>query len=138
MSKSQQVEEQGKVLRWIAEQPEEVEMLTNRLRQEDMTKADLERLIISLQNRGLDYLLPIYLYLAHDTGMIGYSLERLLFEGFPAVVEEEGVDAVLDEIMQRAEGYHKAMTGEEGAEGKTDAKATNRTDKILHTAENRA
>ena len=138
MSKSQQIEEQGKVLRWIAEQPEEVEMLTNWLKQADMTKADLERLITSLQNRGLDYLLPIYLYLAHSTGMIGYSLERLLFEGFPAVVEKEGMDAVLDEIMQRAEGYHKTMTGEEGAEEKTDERSETETDSVRCPIESRA
>ena len=76
------------------------------------------------------YLIPIYLYLSHGTGMMGYTLERLLFQGFAEVVEKEGMDAVIDEVMQRAEEYHKAMTGEEGAEGKTDAKATDRTDKI--------
>ncbi len=130
MSKSQQFEEQVKVLRWIAERPEEVEMLTNRLRQEDMTASEIGKFLASLQKRKLDYLIPIYLYLSHGTGMMGYTLERLLFQGFAEVVEKEGMDAVIDEVMQRAEEYHKAMTGEEGAEGKTDAKATDRTDKI--------
>lgn len=130
MSKSQQIEEQVKVLRWIAERPEEVEMLTNRLKQEDMTASEIGKFLASLQKRKQDYLIPIYLYLSHGTGMMGYTLERLLFQGFAEVVEKEGMDAVIDEVMQRAEEYHKAMTGEEGAEGKTDAKATDRTDKI--------
>ena len=130
MSKSQQFEEQVKVLRWIAERPEEVEMLTNRLKQEDMTASEIGKFLASLQKRKLDYLIPIYLYLSHGTGMMGYTLERLLFQGFAEVVEKEGMDAVIDEVMQRAEEYYKAMTGEEGAEGKTDAKATDRTDKI--------
>ena len=118
MSKSQQVEEQVKVLRWIAERPEEVEMLTKK--------------------RKLDYLIPIYLYLSHGTGMMGYTLERLLFQGFAEVVEKEGMDAVIDEVMQRAEEYHKAMTGEEGAEGKTDECSETEADSVRHPTESRA
>ena len=136
MGKQEQIKEREKILCWIAEQPEEVEMLTNRLRQEDMTATELERLISSLQSRELDYLLPIYLYLAHGTGMIGYSLEHLLFEGFPEVVKKEGMDAMIDEIMQRAEYYHKAVTG--GKEGTMNAKITDKTDGVFYSTESRA
>lgn len=98
MTKSERTQEVIKIMRWIAEEREMLETITDPNRHDDMTAEDFIRILNAMRANKIEYLIPIFLYFSSTTCLMDYALKSLFFEGLADRVATEGFDRVMEKL----------------------------------------
>lgn len=86
------------VASWITSCPEDAELLLDADRQERLSPLDHLRLIESLQEKGLEFLIPIFLYISMDSCVMDSALSLLKYQCLTMQMEISGFENTLEEV----------------------------------------